>query len=84
MASEVPQDGALLREIRKRARRTQKDIANAAGIDQSYLSFLESGARIASDDVLNRIATALGVPVDLLRLPSNEAAVSASTRGDNQ
>ncbi|MEO3856098.1 helix-turn-helix transcriptional regulator [Acrocarpospora sp. B8E8] len=65
-----PQNGPALKAIRKTAGRTQEDIAEVVGIDQSYLSLLESEARSASDAVVDALANALDVPVDaLLRSP---------------
>lgn len=63
----VPQNGDAIRAIRRTARRTQVEIAAAAGINQSYLSLLEKEQRAASDEVIDAIAEALGVPSDALR-----------------
>lgn len=53
----------LLRDLR---RMTQKDLAEAVGVGQGYISMIESGVRTASDDVLVAMAAALDCPVDLL------------------
>lgn len=83
MVGDGPQNGAKLRAIRKRTGRTQEEIAEAAGIDQSYLSLLEKEARAASDQVLDALAAALDVPVDsILRAPRPAEAVGATTPGD--
>lgn len=65
-----PQNGPALKAFRKMAGRTQEDIAALVGVDQSYLSLLESETRSASDVVIDALAGALTIPVDaLLRLP---------------
>ncbi|EJW11266.1 transcriptional regulator, XRE family [Rhodovulum sp. PH10] len=45
---------------------TQRELAEAVGTSQGYLSDLENGRRTGSPDVLARIARHLGVPLDLL------------------
>jgi transcriptional regulator with XRE-family HTH domain len=72
----VPQNGPAIRAIRRSAGRTQVDIAEAAGIDQSYLSLLESENRAASPDVIQAIADALGVPAEILHRPNQEQQVA--------
>lgn len=76
-------DGPL-KEIRKQAGRTQEEIADAVGIDQSYLSLLESGARVPSDHVRGKLAEALGVPVEVLRPALSETTTDASASGDDK
>lgn len=44
----------------------QKDLARAAGISISYLSLLERNERDPSFSTVQRIAAALGVPVNIL------------------
>jgi transcriptional regulator with XRE-family HTH domain len=71
------QNGPAIRAIRLSAGRTQEDIAEAAGIDQSYLSLLESENRAASADVIKAIADALKVPAEsLTRCPTHEQQVA--------
>lgn len=66
MVHERPQDGQAIKAIRKASGRTQEELADAVGIDQSYLSLIESDNRVASDRVLKAIADTLNVPVRCL------------------
>jgi len=47
---------------------TQKELSKLVDINQSYLSLIESGRRIPSTDVLERIAKVTGFPVPLLTI----------------
>jgi DNA-binding XRE family transcriptional regulator len=49
---------------RKRSGMTQVDVAQTAGISQSYLSELESGARKGDPLLFKKLAAVLGVPLD--------------------
>lgn len=54
----------VIRELRKREKLTQEELAKRAKITRSHLSLLEAGHRKnPSIDVLKRLARALGVPV---------------------
>jgi transcriptional regulator with XRE-family HTH domain len=72
--------GSRLRELR--GRRTQKAVAELAGISKGHLSNLESGRRrLDSRHLINRLSDVLGVaPSDLLDqpwLPSVDAGLTA-------
>jgi transcriptional regulator with XRE-family HTH domain len=67
-----------IREVLARNLRTQRqaqgisqeDLADRAGIDRTYISSLERSIYNASIDVVDRLATALGVEAaDLLKRP---------------
>jgi DNA-binding XRE family transcriptional regulator len=60
------QFGAHLRELRKQRDWTQEDLAEAAGLDRSYLAGVESGSRNPSLDVIMRLAGGIGVPAAAL------------------
>jgi transcriptional regulator with XRE-family HTH domain len=47
--------GEKLRELRRERNLTQPELAESIGIEQSYLSKLENGKSLPSNDVLNRI-----------------------------
>ncbi len=47
-------------------RMTQDALASAAGLSKPYLSQIENRKRDGTIDVLQRIAAALGVPMDIL------------------
>src|ERR1051325_6282322 len=55
--------GERLRAIPPLPRRTLKEIAEAAGISESFLSQLERGRTNATIATLQRISTALGIEV---------------------
>jgi len=57
--------GQAIRTIRQEVGLTQKDLAIAAGIDQSYLSMIESGQRgNPGTRIIARLAQALQVSID--------------------
>lgn len=51
---------------------SQKELASLAGYDASYVSLLESGARVPSAGVLEALSGALRVPVFLLTLLASD------------
>jgi transcriptional regulator with XRE-family HTH domain len=55
--------GERLRAIRLLRRRTLKDVAEAAGVSESFLSQLERGRTSASVASLQRLAASLGIEV---------------------
>ena len=55
--------GEQLRAIRRLRRRTLKEVADRAGLSESFLSQVERGRTSASISSLQRIASALGVDV---------------------
>jgi transcriptional regulator with XRE-family HTH domain len=57
------QVGERLRAIRILRRRTLKDVAEAAGVSESFVSQLERGRSSASVATLQRLASALGVEI---------------------
>jgi transcriptional regulator with XRE-family HTH domain len=60
--------GANLRVLREARGFSQEDLADAAGIDRTYVSSLERSVYSATLDVIERIAEALEVdPAELLR-----------------
>jgi transcriptional regulator with XRE-family HTH domain len=61
--------GERLRAIRLLRRRTLKDVADAAGVSESFVSQLERGRSSASVATLQRLAAALGIEVSDLFAP---------------
>ena len=55
-----------IRAIRKYRGLTQSDVAAQAGLRQGYIADIEAGKKTGSATSLKAIATALGVPLDLL------------------
>jgi transcriptional regulator with XRE-family HTH domain len=63
-----------LRRYRHAAKLSQEELADRAGIDRTYISSLERSKYAAGIDVVDRIATVLGVEAsDLLRRPAATA-----------
>ena len=57
--------GELLRKRRQAARLSQRQLAERAGVDFSYISKLENGRLpAAADDTVVRICTVLGCPAE--------------------
>lgn len=59
--------GLAIKAARKKAGKTQTDVATAIERTQVYVSFLECGRRQPSDACLDAIATALGTTARALR-----------------
>lgn len=62
VSSAVLAGDSLLRALRKWRALTQVDLASDAGLTQSYLSELESGAKPGTQETLTKLAAALKVP----------------------
>lgn len=58
--------GITIKKLRNRMGMTQVVFANKAGITQTYLSQIESGAKIPNLSTLSEIATTLSIPVEVL------------------
>ena len=58
--------GDRIRQLRQDKGLTQPELAEAMGIEQSYLSKLENGKSLPSNDVLNRILDVFAVEVGAL------------------
>lgn len=74
--------GQAIRLIRSALRIRANTVASNAGISVAMLSMIESGEREPSQEVVERIAGALGVPVSSLSAAAREkgAPRSRSTR----
>ena len=57
-----------IRVARARSDKHQLDVADAAGLDRSYISLIERGKRVPSREALGKIALALEIPLFLLVL----------------
>lgn len=56
--------GAVLHQLRQPRRVSQNRLSERAGFDHSYVSRLESGARLPTRDTVAALADALGVDAD--------------------
>ncbi len=73
-----------IKKYRLQKNLTQKDLANATGLSQGYISGLEKGIRNPSLKALDKIAVCLGI--DITKLISLEEAIiklSAQVKIDN-
>lgn len=84
--SSQPRVGPLLREWRKRRRRTQLDLALDAGISARHLSFVETGRSRPSPEMVLLLAEQLEVPVrernQLLLAAGHAPAIPEYSIGD--
>lgn len=60
--------GRAIRLLRAARGLQQRDVAQRAGLDASYVSLLEAEKRSASPEAVEAIAMALTVPISVLRL----------------
>ncbi|WP_165969144.1 helix-turn-helix transcriptional regulator [Actinomadura sp. KC06] len=75
----LPQDKDRLFRARVRARLSQQQLADKAGISKSTVSRLENGRVAAEVETLHQVADALGLPVeDLMPLDPALARQAAS------
>lgn len=54
--------GAMIRQLRQRAGLSQEKLADAAGLDRTYVGGIERGERNVALINIVRLAKALGVP----------------------
>jgi transcriptional regulator with XRE-family HTH domain len=58
--------GKTIKHIRIAKKISQKELSESAGITQAYLSLIEGNKKEPSISKLDRISTALGIPVSIL------------------
>ncbi len=61
MAQQTAEFGVLLKGLREGRRVSQSKLAERAEFDHSYVSRLESGARMPTREAVERLSTALGL-----------------------
>lgn len=61
---------------------TQVDLAEKVEVDQTYISLIERGLRVPSDDLKQRLAKALGVAPSDLRFTDPQPDESVAEGGD--
>ncbi|WP_439576044.1 helix-turn-helix domain-containing protein [Phreatobacter sp.] len=66
VSAAVLSGASLVKAVRQWRGLTQSALAEAAGINQGFVSEIESGAKGASPETLARLAVALGVPAGWL------------------
>ena len=58
--------GQQIADLRAQNKMTQQDLADAAGVSRTHLTRIETGKYAVKLDVLDKIATALGVRIELI------------------
>ena len=78
--------GARIRELRIAKNLTQDDLAEHMNVSHGYISFIESGKRGCSVDVLIALSNLFGVSIDYLVLGTATFAAldSAALKADIQ
>src|SRR5258708_39690814 len=64
----VPAIGAYIREQREQAKISLRQLAQAAGVSNPYLSQIERGLRRPSADILQQIARGLRISAEALHV----------------
>jgi transcriptional regulator with XRE-family HTH domain len=68
-AKDLPRDiGSFIRDLRKNAQISLRQLAEQAGVSNPYLSQIERGLRKPSAEVLSQLASALRVSTPLMYL----------------
>ncbi len=68
--------GPAVRRHRDLLRLNQEELADRAGLDRTYLSGVERGARNPTLEVMQRIANALGADLDVVFATARELAAA--------
>jgi len=76
--------GELIRRQRELAELSMRQVAAMAGISNPYLSQIEHGLRAPSADVLETIATTLGVSAETLRPRTADADQGSADNHDHE
>lgn len=61
---------------------TQEELAKRSRVDQTYVSLIERGRRVPSDDIKKRLAKALGIAPSKLRFSAPEPTPSVAETSD--
>lgn len=72
--------GHLLRQLRERARLTQRDIAERIGVSGAYVHHVEMGGRRADLDILERFAESVGARLVVDIVPADADADTPEAR----
>ncbi len=64
--------GGRIRELRRRQKLSQEELADRAGLHWTYVSDLERGQQTPTVDVVNRLARALGTTLAKFFAPLDE------------
>ena len=84
MANGLPELGERLRAIRLLRRLTLREVADAAGVSESFVSQLERGRSSASVATLQRLAAAVGIEVSDLFAGESQSGPRVLRRHERQ
>lgn len=68
--------GPAVRRHRELLRLSQEDLADRSGLDRTYISGVERGIRNPTLQVMQKLADALGVDLDVLFATARECATT--------
>lgn len=68
--------GPAIRRHRELLRLSQEDLGHRSGLDRTYISGVERGVRNPTLQVMQRMADALGVDLDVLFASAREHALA--------
>lgn len=71
--------GAAIRRHRELVRLSQEDLADRADLDRTYVSGIERGKRNPTLKILQQLADALGVDLDVIFASAREIGSEAKT-----
>lgn len=72
--------GSAVRQHRLLLRLSQEDLADRSGLDRTYISGVERGIRNPTLQVMQKLADALGIRLDVLFATARELE---SSKGEN-
>ncbi len=70
-----------IRELRKKEKLSQSELAKRINVSSGYITCIESGTRFPSSDIITALSGALGVSVSRLFCTEKELFPSASSHG---
>ena len=70
--------GERIKELRKKSRYTQTDLANLLGVTKSTVAAYENDSRLPSYDVLVKMARVFKISIDSLLLNRSDAIIEVS------
>jgi transcriptional regulator with XRE-family HTH domain len=76
--------GSAVRQHRTLVRLSQEELADRAGLDRTYVSGIERGARNPSLKILQKVADALGADLDVIFATAREIARKQADLTRNQ
>lgn len=72
--------GLAIRKHRELIRVSQEELADRAGMDRTYVSGIERGQRNPTLKIMQRLADAIGVDLDVIFASAREIASAAKER----